>query len=434
MASAIQQDIGTRDTAEQLASEPLFSQKAAGPLIVATDGTVRSDAALRAARAIASRTNQKVYLLGVIAPLPVMGPEVELAVSPTMEADRRKGFLLQVLEQSERVGITEPWPVKVTSGYPAATIARLARNVDASLIIMGLGGHGVIDRIFGDEMVLQVLRVGTVPVLAVADGFTDLPKRALAAVDFSASSKRAFELGAPLVSGVPGSRLTVAHVISAETDPLNWRAVDPPRVGSVGRVLDNFAAAPAVARGVAMDRRVLAGDPANALLALSRELDADLIITGSHGHNFLSRLLLGSVSTTLLRKAGCSILVAPPVAEPDLDEELPEVRGRFAFFDWTERLEEFTRRNISRAARLEVFDPEIGAQVIERSVSFVGASFDPRDARVHLMFSSGPDVTQHHTHCIEGVTAIQILRNRAGAEMHLRIGHGRAQTLLTLER
>ena len=237
MASAILQDVGNRDTADQLESEPLFAQRTAGPLVVATDGTVRSDAALRAARAIASRTNQKVYLLGVLAPLPVMGPEVELAVSSTMEADRRKGFLLQVLEQSERVGITEPWPIKVTSGYPAATIARLARNVDASLIIMGLGGHGVIDRIFGDEMVLQVLRVGTVPVLAVADGFTALPKRALAAVDFSASSKRAFELGAPLVRGAAGSRLTVAHVISAETDPLNWRGVDPPRVGSVARAL-----------------------------------------------------------------------------------------------------------------------------------------------------------------------------------------------------
>ncbi len=434
MASAIWQDQRTLDADRQLESEPLFEQQIAGPLVVATDGTVRSDAALRAAHAIAARTNQHVFLLAVHAPLPVMGPDVELAVRPAMDADRREGLLLQVLEQVERVGITDPWPVRVTSGYPAATIAKLARNVDAALIIMGLGGHGVIDRILGDEMVLQVLRVGTVPVLAVAEGFTGLPKRALAAVDFSASSKRAFALGAPLASGAPGSSLTVAHVISVQTDPLNSRAVDPARVGSVERALDNFAAAPAVAKGVAMDRRVLAGDPANALLALVREVHADLIITGSHGHNFLSRLLLGSVSTTLLRKAGCSILVAPPVAEPDLDEELPEVRGRFAFFDWTERLEEFTRRNIWRAARLEVFDPEIGAQVVQRDVSFVGASFDPRDSRVHLMFSSGADVTQHHTHCIDGVTAIQILRNRAGAELHLRIGHGRRQTLLTLER
>jgi hypothetical protein len=70
---------------------------------------------------------------------------------------------------------------------------------------------------------------------------------------------------------------------------------------------------------------------------------------------------------------------------------------------------------------------------MEDGIPFLGASFEPRDGRVHLMFGD-PDVKQHHCHRIEGVTAIQVLRDRGGVELHLRIGHGRGQTLLTLER
>ena len=159
----------------------------------------------------------------------------------------------------------------------------------------------------------------------------------------------------------------------------------------------------------------------------------DLIVAGSHGHNFLSRLLLGSVSTRLVRSAHCSVLVAPPDDAPGFLEEMPEDRGRFAFYEWAERLEEFTRRNAGRIARMEEIDPEIGAQVAEKAASFVGAAFDPRDARVHIMFESQSG-SGHLTRSIGGVTAIQMLRDAAGLDVMLRVAHGRGQTLLTLER
>jgi nucleotide-binding universal stress UspA family protein len=300
------------------------------------------------------------------------------------------------------------------------------------LIVMGLGGHSVLEQIFGDEMALQVLRVGSVPILAVAENFQGLPSRALCAVDFSASSKRALELGGPLVGA--GGRLTLAHVITSDTDPVNLAAMDRSHVGALGRALKRVTADVDFADGVACDHRVLAGDPASELLGLAAELSADLIITGSHGHNFLSRLLVGSVSTRLLRKAGCSILVAPPLDAPDFLKELPDGPGpgRFAFYEWAERLEEFTRQNLWRRARMEIIDPEIGAQIAEDDVPFMGASFDPRDGRVQLMFGSRKGDGKHLTHSIDGVTAIQILRGRTSGSF--RIGHGRGQTLLTLER
>lgn len=230
MATATLQDNRASDSSELLAREPTV----AGPLLVATDGSVRCDAAVRAARAIASVTRQQVLVLAVHAPLPVMGPEVQLATSPAMDEQSRIGLLGQVADQLDRVGIAD-WPVEVTTGSPAATVATRAKTIDASLIVMGLGGHGVLEQVFGDEMALQVLRVGLVPILAVAEDFRGLPSRALCAVDFSASSKRALELGGPLVRA--GGRLTLAHVITSDTDPVNLAAMDRVHVGSIGRAL-----------------------------------------------------------------------------------------------------------------------------------------------------------------------------------------------------
>jgi nucleotide-binding universal stress UspA family protein len=425
MAAATMLEIRNLET---FASRP--TPLTAGPLIVATDGTPRSDAALRAARAIADVTGQKVLVLAVHTPLPVLGPEVHVSTSPTMDIESRARMHDQVIEQMARVGLSEQWPLRVSTGSPSALIAKLARNVDAALIVMGLGGHGMFERIFGDEMALQVLRITTVPVLAVAEDFTELPERVLVAMDFSSSAKRALELATPLVQ--PGGRITVANVIapSAVSDPSRESASAAVSDHLVARMASSLSVAPGVVRSHSVAR----GDPAKELLRLAREMDAGLIATGSHGHDFLSRLLIGSVSTKLLRKSGCSILVAPPMDVPDVHDELPRDERRFRFYEWTERLEEFTRLHLWRRAKLEQIDPELGAQVVQSDVPFMGASFDPRDGRVQVMFGARDAGTQHVTHNIDNVTAIQTMRGGARGEVFLRIGHGSGQTLLTLER
>jgi nucleotide-binding universal stress UspA family protein len=399
---------------------------------VATDASDASDAAIRAARAIAAHTKQQILLVAVHEPLPMASPEVSIAESPDMKAERRGYLRDQVREQMERVGLEKEWPLDVVTGNPAAIITTLARNIDASLVIMGLGGHGVFDRVFGDEMVLKVLRLGTVPVLAVAPGFTGLPKRVLAAMDFSASSVRALTLGAELMQ--PNSKLTMAHVVSPDMDPASWNGRTAGYQGTVGQALDSVIARMGLGDADAVDRRILAGDPAKELVRLSDEVVPDLIVAGSHGRGFLSRLLLGSVSQRLVRSARCSVLVAPPETGPSFLDELTEVTTRFAAYAWAERLEEFTRRNVSRVATLEVIDPDLGAQIEQKGLPFLGASFDPRDARLHLMLGEPTLQGRHLTRSISGVTAIQVLRDRSGHDIVLRVAHGRGQTLLTLER
>ncbi|HEU4996152.1 MAG TPA: universal stress protein [Gemmatimonadaceae bacterium] len=411
-----------------------MGSRSAGPLLVATDASGAADGAIRVAKAIAQRAGQPIYILAVHPPMPILSAEIAIAEGPNTEAENRRYLREQVLEQLKRVGVEAEWPLDVVTGDPAATIVSVAQGIGASLVIMGLGGHGLFDRLLGDETVLRVLRLGTVPVLAVAPDAIGLPRNALAAIDFSASCERAASLAADIMS--PDGRLTLIHVVTREDDKAHLAIHHSAYDGILGHGFDLLTADIGFEAVEQIDRRVLSGDPAKVLLDLADAMTPDLIVAGSHGHRFLTRLLLGSVSQRLVRGARCSVLVAPPADAPSYLQELPRVSEGFASYAWAERLEEFTRRNAGRTSALEVIEPDLGAQVEHRGLAFRGASFDPRDGQVHLMFGElgSEKAPAHLTRRIGGVTAIQVLRDRECQDMLLRIAHGRGQTLLTLVR
>jgi nucleotide-binding universal stress UspA family protein len=54
-----------------------------------------------------------------------------------------------------------------------------------------------------------------------------------------------------------------------------------------------------------------------AILDEAKSLPADLIVLGTHGRGGVDRLVLGSVTEKVLRKATCPVLTVPPsVSEP----------------------------------------------------------------------------------------------------------------------
>jgi nucleotide-binding universal stress UspA family protein len=56
------------------------------------------------------------------------------------------------------------------------------------------------------------------------------------------------------------------------------------------------------------------GYPAYAIAAKAAEAKSDLIVIGTHGRSGVERLMLGSVTEKVLRKAGCPVLTVPPKA------------------------------------------------------------------------------------------------------------------------
>ncbi len=66
--------------------------------------------------------------------------------------------------------------------------------------------------------------------------------------------------------------------------------------------------------------QVLLGDPVHSLLDYAKQIQADLVVLGTHGHGALASLLLGSVAEGLVRKALVPILVVP--ARQPMDSEV----------------------------------------------------------------------------------------------------------------
>ncbi len=62
--------------------------------------------------------------------------------------------------------------------------------------------------------------------------------------------------------------------------------------------------------------------PAEEITRLAAELEADMIVVGTHGRKGVSRLVLGSVAETVVRRAECPVLV---VRRKDADTHVPHI-------------------------------------------------------------------------------------------------------------
>lgn len=57
--------------------------------------------------------------------------------------------------------------------------------------------------------------------------------------------------------------------------------------------------------------QVLDGDPAKVILDVAKEIQADLIVMGSRGHNVMEELILGSVSHKVMLKTTIPVVLVP---------------------------------------------------------------------------------------------------------------------------
>lgn len=89
----------------------------------------------------------------------------------------------------------------------------------------------------------------------------------------------------------------------------------PPSARSPARNLDGAKAVALLASlDVAATAHDREGEPATEILALGRELGADLLVLGSHGKNGLERFFVGSTSDDVAHGWGGALLIVQPKA------------------------------------------------------------------------------------------------------------------------
>jgi nucleotide-binding universal stress UspA family protein len=66
--------------------------------------------------------------------------------------------------------------------------------------------------------------------------------------------------------------------------------------------------------GLATEHLVETGEPGPVICEVAERVGADVVVVGSHGHGWLQRVVLGSVSTHVSHHAPCPVLVVRPEA------------------------------------------------------------------------------------------------------------------------
>lgn len=128
----------------------------------------------------------------------------------------------------------------------------------------------------------------------------------LAATDLSAPARHAVERGFRLAAAL-GARYSVLHALELDTmDAMH--ALLGTDLDSVKRKLEEQASEAlkqqlaASTHKIATDALVISGAPLATIIERAAALDADLLIMGAHGDDFLRHLTLGSMASRLLRK------------------------------------------------------------------------------------------------------------------------------------
>ena len=291
--------------------------------MLAAIGATGGTQPLRAARAIAGREHAELVVASVVEPPPIYSFETSHPVLLPWLVDQQLGERREsVHDRLRELGFgtsqREHPRVEVRYGDSAPSIAEVARELDARLIVLGIGPHSLRHRLLSSGTAWATGRRASCPTLAVADQSRELPRVVVVATDFSPESIHAARSALPLLADD-----AVVHLVhawsradaafpSAALATLNERYVAalPERFVRLRRALGPLG-------GIAVEEHVLEGQPADLVLSLARATQADLIVAGTHGRGAVQRWLLGSTSSALLRGADCSVLLAPqpPAAE-----------------------------------------------------------------------------------------------------------------------
>lgn len=410
-----------------------------GPVLLALHGSEPTAAPIAFARQLAQRLGVGLEVVSVAETLRMYGSElgVGMAPVPVMYEDFTPILGEMVRRKLRDACGDDNWRLTIRTGHPARAIADLAGEVNATMIIVGAAPHRVLRHEVSGVRALQVLRRAPCPVLSVAPDATGLPGIVVAATDFSPASIRAAE--AALLTLGDGGTFILAHVPL----PVPLRQPVANHTGAlygvdIGNVFERLRAElrPFLPPGATLETRQLNGTVASELLELARAVNADLITVGMHSRNVVERFFVGSVATTVMHGAACSVLASPDPSAAETvrlklrltDSAVSENSG-----EWAGVLASASARSAGRLVTLEEDDPAIGAQIQASGFVLMGIDYDKRTKRVDVMLgrSSGPGA--HLTRTIDNVDTIAFKAGPAGRDQAIEIQHGYGRTLVIFD-
>jgi nucleotide-binding universal stress UspA family protein len=138
------------------------------------------------------------------------------------------------------------------------------------------------------------------------------PRSIIIAVDASSEAPSVIAAGARISRSARESTIHVVHVFRTsrfDRARAGVPALNPDFLEDAKEHLESLVRSARRQSRSPVVGHFTVGDPTEEILKACRELQADLLVIGTHDHFGLERLLLGSIAETLVRKARCSVLV-----------------------------------------------------------------------------------------------------------------------------
>jgi nucleotide-binding universal stress UspA family protein len=281
-------------------------------ILVPTDFSKPSDAALRHARRLANTTGATLHVLHV----------VDNMFLRAVLADPRDYETAALRQLQDRVPVEDRGAPAILvverSDEPANEITSYARTHDIELIVMATHGRGRMAHLLLGSVAAKVARTAPCPVLTMRDNpVTPSVEglRILVPTDFSPSSDAALGCAKRLAAKLRGT-VRMLHVIENSAVGASFGSelfVPEPHEVLTDRITQ---ARIQLSRRILTDSRSRVGvtgdivqGPAGAMItAYAGDTGFDLIVMGTRGRGGLAHVLMGSIAESVIRTARCPVL------------------------------------------------------------------------------------------------------------------------------
>ena len=280
-------------------------------VVAAVDFSPGSAAALARAADLAERSGAALHVLHADVLFRSSGdaaPDASPSSALRVRVERFAALALGLDGPSELDALA-PTIAVVRDATPRAAILRYAADAYADLVVVGTHGRSGVARVLLGSVAEALVASAPCPVLTVPASDAAPPAApVLVAVDFSERSRAALAAGAALAA-LYGAPLELVHAVrDAGPYPpfapeiLSVSDRDPDQDAAVRERLARFAGDTAVAAV-----HVAYGAPSRAVPTLAAEIEAGVVVMGTHARAGVARIV-GSVAEATLRRAPCAVL------------------------------------------------------------------------------------------------------------------------------
>lgn len=281
-------------------------------ILVPTDFTDEADRVLTFAKGLKAFGLREITLVhvvdvgrAVVWPLPgALSGAIEAKLEERRGQLEGEGFVARTL---------------LLEGSPSDEVLKAAVDGDYSMIVTGSHGKRLIEEILLGSVSEAISRESKIPVLVVRyDVLRDIERgkplgqyaaeifrKVLVPNDFSSVSNQALDVVRMLRKAGVKDVVTL-HIVDAkrlETETEKTEQLEA-CTAATGKVVSRLQG-----DGFAVEAVCRVGDPLTEILSVAEEVNASLIVMGSHGKGIFKEWLIGSVSLNVIRTADRPALV-----------------------------------------------------------------------------------------------------------------------------